>query len=136
LVLDDIHTVLPTTDVLVAALALTPETRHVIGARELAALPNDAVVVNVARGAVIDTEALVTALRGGEIAAAGLDVTDPEPLGDGHPLWSMDNVFISSHCADSLEFVTQKLIERVQDNLRRFGRDEELVGQVDWTAGY
>lgn len=136
LALADLSDVLPTTDVLVAALALTPETRHVIGARELAALPNDAVVVNVARGAIIDTDALVAALNAGEVAAAGLDVTDPEPLEDGHPLWGMDNVFISSHCADSLEFVTQKLAERVQDNLRRFGRGEELVGQVDWAEGY
>lgn len=131
-----LHDVLPTTDVLVVALALTPETRHIIAAKELRLLKNDAVIVNVARGPHIDTEALIHALDTGEIAAAALDVTDPEPLPDDHPLWTYDQVLITSHCADSSEYVAEKLCERVTENVRRFRAGTELEGLVDSTAGY
>lgn len=128
--------VLPETDVLVLALALTPETRHIIGASELALLPRHAVVVNVARGGVIDTAALWLALKEGRIAAAGLDVTDPEPLPADHPLWALDNVLITSHCADSVEYVTERLAARIEENVKRFIADEPLVGVVNPEDGY
>lgn len=134
--IDQLADVLPHTDVLVLALALTPDTRHIIGAHELALLPAHAVLVNVARGAHIDTDALVACLEAGGVAAAGLDVTDPEPLPDDHPLWSLDNALITSHCADSVAFCTRKLVERVAENVARFIADEPLVGSVDATAGY
>jgi phosphoglycerate dehydrogenase-like enzyme len=132
----ELHAILPETDVLVLALALTPETRQIIGQKELDLLSTDAVVVNVARGAHIDTEALTVAARDGWIAAAGLDVTDPEPLPSDHPLWSLDNVLITSHCADSTSFVTNRLGERIRDNVGRFCREEPLVGVVDVAFGY
>jgi phosphoglycerate dehydrogenase-like enzyme len=132
----DLHSVLPQTDVLILALALTPETHHIIGAEELALLPPHSVVVNVARGGHIDTTALVEALTQHQIAGAGLDVTDPEPLPSDHPLWGLDNVLITSHCGDSLAFVTQRLAERVRENVARFSHGQPLIGVVDSLAGY
>ncbi|MEV8631934.1 D-isomer specific 2-hydroxyacid dehydrogenase family protein [Streptosporangium sp. NPDC051023] len=131
-----LHAVLPGTDVLVLALALTPETRHVVGAAELALLPTHAVVVNVARGAHIDTDALVEALRQNRISAAGLDVTDPEPLPEGHPLWDDPRVLITSHCADSAEYVTRMLCERVERNVRNLRAGHPLEGLIDPASGY
>jgi phosphoglycerate dehydrogenase-like enzyme len=136
LTLDHLHEVLPDTDVLVLALALTPQTAAIIGARELDLLPAHAVVVNIARGAHIDTDALTTAVRDKKIAAAGLDVTEPEPLPAEHPLWQLDNVLITSHCADSIEFVTTQLCQLVRENVQRFSRGKPLTGIVDPVAGY
>jgi phosphoglycerate dehydrogenase-like enzyme len=131
-----LHAVLPETDILVLALALTPETRHIIGATELALLPPQAVVVNVARGAHIQTDALVEALRAGTISAVGLDVTDPEPLPEGHPLWSDPRVLITSHCADSDEYILRMLCGRVERNVRNLRAGLPLEGMIDPTAGY
>ncbi|MBB2911285.1 phosphoglycerate dehydrogenase-like enzyme [Streptosporangium becharense] len=131
-----LHSVLPETDILVLALALTAETRHVVGAAELALLPQHAAVVNVARGAHIDTGALVEALRAGTISAAGLDVTDPEPLPEGHPLWDDPRVLITSHCADSAEYVTRMFCERVERNVRNLREGRPLEGAIDPAAGY
>ncbi|MFI9011764.1 D-isomer specific 2-hydroxyacid dehydrogenase family protein [Actinosynnema sp. NPDC053489] len=132
----ELPAVLPETDVLVLALALTPQTRGIIGAAELALLPPSAVLVNVARGAHVDTDALTEALANGTIAGAALDVTEPEPLPDGHPLWDLDTVLVTSHCADSFEFVTDQLAARVRENVGRFRRGEPLDGLVDGSAGY
>ncbi|MEO5874914.1 MAG: NAD(P)-dependent oxidoreductase [Streptosporangiaceae bacterium] len=132
----ELHRVLPETDVLVVALALTPQTRHLVGAPELKLLPGHAVLVNVARGPHVDTEALTAALAAGQLAAAALDVTDPEPLPDGHPLWSDDRVLITSHCADSADYVARMLCERVEANVRNLIAGAELVGRVDAAAGY
>ncbi|MEU9891231.1 D-isomer specific 2-hydroxyacid dehydrogenase family protein [Sphaerisporangium sp. NPDC051011] len=131
-----LHETLPETDVLVLALALTAGTRHVIGRPELALLPPHAVIVNVARGAHIDTEALVDALREDRVAAAGLDVTDPEPLPGGHPLWNDPRVLITSHCADSPEYVTRMLCERIRRNVHHLRESHPLEGQIDPAAGY
>lgn len=134
--IEALHEVLPETDVLVVALALTPETHGIIGEKELQLLPDHAVLVNVARGGHIVTEALVHALQNGAIAGAGLDVTDPEPLPDGHPLWSLDNALITSHCADSFEYVTRQRAERIRENVRLFISGKPLHGVVDPTTGY
>lgn len=134
--IDNLDTALPNTDVLVLAMALTTANRKIIGAHELGLLPPGAVIVNIARGALIDTDALVQALTTGTVTAAGLDVTDPEPLPDDHPLWSLDNVVITSHCADSPEFVTRQVSQRVAENIDLFVRGEPLAGVVDVAAGY
>jgi phosphoglycerate dehydrogenase-like enzyme len=131
-----LQAVLPNTDILVLALTLTAENKYILGAKELALLPQHAVLVNVARGSHVDTSALVEALNTSKLAAAGLDVTDPEPLPGHHPLWSMKNVLITSHCADSPAYVTKKLVERVEYNVIRFRNDEPLAGVVDLVAGY
>ncbi|MGH3273136.1 MAG: D-isomer specific 2-hydroxyacid dehydrogenase family protein, partial [Streptosporangiaceae bacterium] len=111
---------LPEALVVFLALALTPATTHLIGAPELAAMRRDAWLVNVARGPIVDTDALVAALRGQVIGGAALDVTDPEPLPDGHPLWGLDNCIITPHTADTDEMVEHMLNLRVQHNVAAF----------------
>ncbi len=122
--------------VVVLALALTPATTGIIGRAELAAMPATAWLVNVARGGHVDTDALVEALRAGSIAGAALDVTDPEPLPDGHPLWDLPNCIVTPHTADTIEMVVPLLAERIRTNVRRLTDGEPLVGRVDAGAGY
>ena len=133
---DDLHTVLPDTDALVLALALTPGTRHVVDAAVLDALPEHAWIVNVARGGHVDTDALVAALQTGTIGGAALDVTDPEPLPDDHPLWSLPNAVVTPHIANTPEMGRPLLAARVAENVRRFTTGEPLVGPVDPELGY
>jgi phosphoglycerate dehydrogenase-like enzyme len=134
--MDDLTAALSDARVLFLALALTPATEHVIGAAQFAAMRSDSWLVNVARGRHVDTDALVTALRDGQIAGAGLDVTDPEPLPDGHPLWELENCIITPHTADTPEMVKPLLARRITENVQRFAAGEPLVGVVDPTAGY
>lgn len=127
---------LPGADVVILAPALTGETRGMIGPEELRAMKPAAWLVNVGRGALVQTEALVAALRGGEIGGAALDVTDPEPLPDGHPLWALDNCLITPHVANPPSFEHQAYARLVEDNVRRRRADEPLLGLVDVTLGY
>jgi len=122
--------------VVVLALALTEQTRHVVGADQLRAMRDDAWLVNVARGAHVDTDALVDALRDGEIGGAALDVTDPEPLPDGHPLWALPNCLITPHTANPWQTAQPLLAQRITDNVRRDLAGEQLEGLVDLDAGY
>jgi phosphoglycerate dehydrogenase-like enzyme len=122
--------------VVVLALALTQQTRHVIGAQQLRAMREDAWLVNVARGAHVDTDALVTALQQGHLGGAALDVTDPEPLPDGHPLWDLPNSMITPHTANPWQTAQPLLAERIADNVRRDLAGESLTGLVDLDAGY
>ncbi|MBW3659134.1 MAG: D-isomer specific 2-hydroxyacid dehydrogenase family protein [Actinobacteria bacterium] len=133
---DDLHRLLPDTDLLVLALALTDETAGIIGADELALLPDHAWIVNVARGQHVDTDALVAALEDGAIGGAALDVTDPEPLPDDHPLWEREDVIISPHTANTPEMGRPLLARRVTDNVRRWAAGEELLGPVHTDLGY
>jgi phosphoglycerate dehydrogenase-like enzyme len=127
---------LPDALVVFVALALTPETEHVIGAPELAAMRPASWLVNVARGKHVDTGALVGALDSGPIGGAALDVTDPEPLPDGHPLWGRENCIITPHTADTPEMTDHLLARRVRVNVARFAAGEPLDGLVDVAAGY
>ncbi len=120
----------------VLMLALTPQTQGLIGKAELAAMKPDAWLVNVARGGVVDTEALVDALRGGQIGGAALDVTDPEPLPAGHPLWDLPTCLITPHTADTEEMRRRLLAVRIADNVRRLAAGQELAGLVDPHLGY
>jgi len=128
--------VLPGSLVVYLALALTPETTRIIGARQLDLMDKTAWLVNVARGGHVDTGALVAALGAGSIAGAALDVTDPEPLPDGHPLWELPNCIITPHSADTIEMIRPLLAERIRTNVARFAVGEELAGIVDPDAGY
>lgn len=120
----------------VLATALTPVTRHLIGKPELEAMRQDAWLVNVSRGEVLDTAAVVEALRTGRIGGAALDVTDPEPLPDGHPLWRLPNCLISPHTADTEEMARPLLAARIAENVRRVATGEIMVGRVDPDLGY
>ena len=123
-------------DLVVLALALTPETRGVIDRRRLDAMADHAWLVNVARGPHVVTDDLVAALQAGTIGGAGLDVTDPEPLPDGHPLWTIPNALITPHVGNTPAMAVPLLGARVTENVRRFATDSPLVGPVDPTAGY
>ncbi len=122
--------------VVFVALALTPQTERIIGPEQLAAMRPDSWLVNVARGRHVDTEALVAVLDSGTIGGAALDVTDPEPLPDGHPLWQHPRCIITPHTADTPEMVDRMLAQRIRANVARFAADEPLDGLVDPTAGY
>jgi phosphoglycerate dehydrogenase-like enzyme len=128
--------VLADADVLFLAAALTERTRGMIGAAELAMLPNDAVLVNVARGALIDTDALVAELASGRLGGAGLDVTEPEPLPTGHPLWDLDNALVTPHVADTEAMTVPLFAARVEANVAAFLGRGEWVGRIDLHAGY
>jgi len=134
--LADLPEVARDADAVVIALALTERTRHVIDAPVLAALPEHAVIVNVGRGGHIDTDALVAALASGSIGGAALDVTDPEPLPDGHPLWSEPRCLITPHVGNTPEMGIPLLEARVRENVARFAAGEPLIGPVDVAAGY
>ena len=120
----------------VLALALTPTTAGILDRRRLELVAPDGWVVNVARGAHIVTDDLVAVLADGGIGGAALDVTDPEPLPDGHPLWSEPRCIITPHTANTMEMAIPLLGERVRENVRRRIAGEPLLGLVDPAAGY
>jgi len=123
-------------DAVIVCLALTPETTGIVDRELLAAMPDDAWLLNVGRGAHVVNADLMAALDAGTIAGAVLDVTDPEPLPAGHPLWSYDNVVITPHVGNTPEMGLPRLAERVEENVRRWLRGDELLGPVDVAAGY
>lgn len=133
---DSLMEVLPEADVVILAAAATDETHHLIGADQLAAMKPTAALVNIARGQLVDQDALVAALRSGHLVGAGLDVTTPEPLPDGHPLWSAPRCVITSHCADTPEMVTPLLAERIRANVVALLGDGAFIGVVDPVRGY
>ncbi len=120
----------------VLALPLTKETERSVDAKFLELMDPAAWLVNVARGGIVVTSDLVAALRRGAIGGAALDVTDPEPLPDGHPLWTLDNCIITPHAANTFQLGTAPLVALVKENASRFHRCEPLLGRVDIDAGY
>jgi phosphoglycerate dehydrogenase-like enzyme len=131
-----LHDVLPEGDFVAIAAALTPHTRHLIDARALDRMRSSAWLVNVARGGLVDTEALVDALHSNSIGGAALDVTDPEPLPEGHPLWKLENAVVTPHVANTWLMGLPELRAMVERNVRHFAAGEELEGIVDPDAGY
>ena len=124
-------------DWVILAVPATPETDGMIGAAELAAMKPTATLINIARGAVVDQDALVAALDSQSIAAAFLDVTTPEPLPADAPLWSLDNAHITMHLSGRAQdkmFV--RSAERFLENLDRWKKGEAVAPQVDLTLGY
>jgi phosphoglycerate dehydrogenase-like enzyme len=133
---DRLAEVLPEADLVIVAAAFTEGTTKLIGAPELKAMKSTAFLVNIARGGLVDTDALVDALRSGEIAGAGLDVTDPEPLPDGHPLWTEPNCIVTPHNADTPEMIEPLIAERIKANVRALRGEGEFVGTVNPENGY
>jgi phosphoglycerate dehydrogenase-like enzyme len=134
--LADLHASLADADAVVIALALTPQTRHVIDAAALEAMREHALLVNVGRGGHVDTDALVAALATGTIGGAALDVTDPEPLPDGHALWTEPRCLITPHVGNTLEMGIPLFEARVRENVARFAAGQSLLGPVNVEAGY
>ena len=124
----NLHGVLATADALVVAAPLTAETRGIVNAAALAALKRGALVVNVSRGPLVATGDLLAALDSGQVGGAALDVTDPEPLPPGHPLWTKPNVIVTPHVAGigGGELMHAELEALVVDNVRRFAAGREL----------
>lgn len=123
-------------DVVFLALALTPETEGMISRSELEQMRPDAWIVNVARGRHIVTDDLVWALQEGVIGGAALDVTDPEPLPAGHPLWSLPNCIITPHVGNTPEMAVPLLGDRISTNVRHFANGEPLIGPIHVELGY
>jgi len=123
-------------DVVILAAAATGENRRLLDARRLALMRRDAVLVNIARGSLVDAEALAAALERGHLAGAGIDVTDPEPLPDDHPLWSAPRVVVTSHSADTEAMTAPLLAARLEANVRAFLGDGAFIGVVSPSAGY
>ncbi len=133
---DRLHEMLALCDFVALCLPSTVDTSRLIDAAALAALPAHAFIVNIGRGSAIDTDALVDALRAGTIGGAGLDVTDPEPLPDGHPLWNMDNVLITPHTSGGSPGDEDRIHKLFLENLSRYQDGRPLLNRVDPAAGY
>lgn len=125
--LDEVDTLLAESDVIVLALAMTPETHHFMNRTRLAACKPGALLINVARGGVLDPQALADALVSGQLGGAGLDVTEPEPLPDGDPLWHAPNIIITPHLGGAgSQASTARLAEGAGANLARLVAGEPL----------
>jgi phosphoglycerate dehydrogenase-like enzyme len=120
---------LPDADAVVLVVPMTTATAGLIGAREIALMKQGALLVNVARGPVVDTEALLAALHSGRIRAA-IDVTDPEPLPDGHPLWSAPNLLLTPHVAGSSPMFMTRAMQLAAAQIGRYLRGEPLQNVV------
>ena len=119
----------PTIDVVILVVPLTDQTRHLVDAAFLAALPDDALVVNVARGKVVDTGALLAELESGRLRAA-LDVTDPEPLPADHPLWRAPRTIITPHVGGYTDATTPRLVDLVGRQIEALVAGREPVNVV------
>jgi phosphoglycerate dehydrogenase-like enzyme len=133
---DRLQDLLARSDFVVIAVPLTAETRGMIGRAELAAMKPDAWLVNISRGAIVDEEALIEALRAGRIGGACLDVFAEEPLPPESPLWDMPNVIITPHNSWSSPHIEEREIALFLENLRRYVAGEPLLNVVDKQAGY
>ena len=123
-------------DYVVVAAPLTPDTRGLVGAQAIAAMKPTAVMINVGRGAVIDEPALIDALRHRRIRGAALDVFAQEPLPEGHPMYGLDNLLLSPHCADHTQTWIDDAMVFFTENLERFLRGEPLRNVVEKRLGY
>jgi phosphoglycerate dehydrogenase-like enzyme len=127
---------LPVSDFLVIATPLTEATRNLIGEQELSLLSSHSWLINVARGAIVDENALIAALQSGQIAGAALDTFVQEPLPPDSPLWTLPNVLIAPHRSGSSPRSTERVVDYFIGNLRRWMADEPLHNVVDLEAGY
>ncbi|AZA08680.1 D-isomer specific 2-hydroxyacid dehydrogenase family protein [Corynebacterium pseudopelargi] len=134
--IEQVEQVWPRADYVVLLAPLTEATEHMVNASVFAQLPNHAVLINVGRGGLVCTEDLVAALEQGQIGGAALDVTEPEPLPDGHPLWQMDNVLITPHVANTSERMQHLLGPLFVENARRFAQGETMLTEVEPAKGY
>jgi phosphoglycerate dehydrogenase-like enzyme len=134
--LRDLPDFLAQLDALVIAAPLTDETRGLIGRDELMRLPAGAYLINVARGPIVDEDALIAALQSGHLAGAALDVFAEEPLSATSTFWSLPNVIVSPHCCDHTPQTDERGLELFLDNLSRYIREEPLRNVVDLSLGY
>lgn len=134
--IDALDELLPDTDHLVVCVPLTDETIGLINRHRLGLLKPGAVIYNVGRGPIIDTDALLEALKTGHLGGAGLDVTDPEPLPPDHPLWTAPRVFITGHTSGRTPHYWQRGLTILESNIRHYMAGEPLENLVDYDLGY
>jgi phosphoglycerate dehydrogenase-like enzyme len=127
---DSLDPLIEESDVIMLAAHLSDETYHLFGADQFARMKSSAYIINLARGGLIDQDALVEALRTGAIAGAGLDVADPEPLPADSPLWDAPNVVLTPHMTPRLPDRTQRSIEVIAENARRYRAGEPLLNEL------
>jgi phosphoglycerate dehydrogenase-like enzyme len=132
----DIAQLLAQSDFVVLAAPVTPNTRHLIDAERLAKMKPDAYLINVGRGSLVDEPALAQALQAKQIAGAALDVFEEEPLPETSPLWALENLLITPHCAGFIQNLWQRHVELISKNLSRYLAGERLLGLVDKMRGY
>lgn len=125
----ELDSLTPAADIIVLILPATAESHHLIGAPQFALMRQGALLVNAARGPIVDTAALVPALQSGKIRAA-LDVTDPEPLPEGHPLWTCPNLLLTPHIGASTTQFAPRAIKTAEQELRRYMAGEPLLNVV------
>jgi len=123
-------------DVIINATPLTASTTGIFNREFFAAVPDHAYFINIGRGRSVVTDDLIEALEAGEITGAGLDVTDPEPLPDGHPLWSTPRVIITPHMAGVSDKIRKRIFLVARENIRRYSAGEPLLSVVDMERGY
>jgi phosphoglycerate dehydrogenase-like enzyme len=133
---DRLDSVLPSADIVFVSAPLTPLSRHMMGQRQFDLMKKGSYFIAVSRGGLYDTAALVKALDSKKLAGAGLDVTDPEPLPKGHPLWKFPNAIITPHIASQSPGSRQRRIAVMVENVRRFSRGDALLNVVDKQKGY
>lgn len=136
--MDELDTLLPRADVVAITLPGTAETKGLINREKLEKMKDGAVLLNVGRGYIVDTEALCEALESGKLSGAGVDVTDPEPLPKEHPLWQIPTAVVTPHISGfyHLKETHERIIRIFAENLRRFAMGEPLRNQVDFSTGY
>ena len=133
---EDLDRLLPEADVVFVSVPLTKATTGMIGPKQFELMKKGAYIVNVGRGGVVDTAAMTAALQSGKLAAAGLDVVEPEPLPADHPLWSMQNVTISPHAAGQMDGLRARQIELYRDNIERYLAGKPMRNLVDKKKGF
>ena len=128
---DELDALLPETDAVVLTCPLTPSTYHLLDRRRISLLEPTAIVVNVARGQVVEEPALLDALRSGRLRGAALDVFEEEPLPPENPLWDLPNVLVSPHSASTVAAENERIVELFCDNLRRYLDGKPLLNVLD-----
>jgi phosphoglycerate dehydrogenase-like enzyme len=131
--LDDL---LEQSDVVVVACPLTPETHHLLGAEQLAKMKDDAYLIVVSRGGIVEESALLETLRSGKLAGAGIDVVEHEPMAADDPFWDAPRMILTPHLAGASAPKERRVVEIFRDNLIRFQKGEPLVNAVDKSRGY
>jgi len=131
---EDLLQVLKEVDYLILVVPNTPRTRKMIGANELSSMKPTAYLINIARGEIVDEEALTHALKTGQIAGAALDTFCTEPLPKDHPFWGMKNVMITPHVGGMSDIYVEQVLSVFKENLRRFLRGEKqaLINRIEW----
>ena len=138
--MDALDSLLPRADIIVNCLPSTEKTKGMFGAKRIGLMKPEALFINVSRGDLVDTMALVDALQNGKLSGAAVDVTDPEPLPEGHPLWHCKNAIITPHisgtCFGHLEETENNIMNICANNLKQYVNGQKLLNEVDVQAGY